>query len=84
MLLWTLLPIYHLFLFAISPTRPATSGQLWPTNPTLHNFDIVFEQKHFYLNHFWVQLGNSLLIAVAVGLHHAVHRHHAPPSRSAG
>jgi multiple sugar transport system permease protein len=26
----------------------------------------VFGQKHFYLDHFWVQLGNSVVIAVAV------------------
>jgi multiple sugar transport system permease protein len=55
--------------------RQATSGRLWPKNPTLQNFDIVFQQKHFYLNHFWQQLGNSLLIAVAVGRDHAVGRH---------
>ena len=67
-LLWTLIPVYHLFLFAISERDSATSGRLWPKNPTLQNFDIVFRQKHFYLNHFWVQLGNSLMIAVAVGL----------------
>jgi multiple sugar transport system permease protein len=67
-LLWTLIPVYHLFLFAISERDSATSGRLWPKNPTLQNFDIVFQQKHFYLNHFWVQLGNSLMIAVAVGL----------------
>ena len=68
MLLWTLIPVYHMFLFAISERDQATSGRLWPKNPTLQNFDIVFEQKHFYLNHFWLQLGNSLLIAVAVGV----------------
>jgi multiple sugar transport system permease protein len=67
-LLWTLVPVYHLVLFAISPRDKATSGRLWPEDPTLQNFAIVFGQKHFYLNHFWVQLGNSLLIAVAVGL----------------
>jgi multiple sugar transport system permease protein len=67
-LLWTLIPVYHLLLFAISPRDKATSGRLWPEDPTLQNFDIVFNQKHFYLNHFWIQLGNSLLIAVAVGL----------------
>ena len=66
-LLWTLIPIYHMFLFAISERDSATSGRLWPKNPTLQNFDIVLNQKHFYLNHFWHQLGNSLLIAVAVG-----------------
>jgi multiple sugar transport system permease protein len=66
-LLWTLVPVYHLLLFALSPRDKATSGRLWPENPTLQNFEIVFGQKHFYLNHFWIQLGNSLMIAVAVG-----------------
>ena len=67
-LLWTLVPVYHMFLFAISERDSATSGRLWPKNPTLQNFDIVFQQKHFYLNHFWHQLGNSVLIAVAVAV----------------
>ena len=67
-LLWTLIPVYHLFLFAISERDSATSGRLWPKNPTLQNFEIVFQQKHFYLNHFWLQLGNSLMIAIAVGV----------------
>jgi multiple sugar transport system permease protein len=57
-----------MFLFAISERDSATSGRLWPKNPTLQNFDIVFQKKHFYLNHFWQQMGNSLLIAVAVGV----------------
>jgi multiple sugar transport system permease protein len=64
---WTIIPVYHMFLFAISPRDTATSGRLWPKNPTLQNFDHVFNQKHFYLNHFWQQLGNSLWIALAVG-----------------
>ena len=67
-LLWTLIPVYHLFLFAISERDSATSGRLWPKDPTLQNFEIVFKQQHFYLNHFWVQLGNSLAIALAVGV----------------
>lgn len=66
-LLWTLIPVYHMFLFAISERDQATSGRLWPKNPTLQNFEIVFQQKHFYLNHFWQQMANSLVIAVAVG-----------------
>ncbi len=65
--LWTIIPVYHLFLFAISPKDTATSGKLWPDHPTLQNFEFVFYQKHFYLDHFWVQMGNSLLIAVSVG-----------------
>ena len=64
--LWTMIPIYHLFLFAISTKDSATSGRLWPKEPTLQNFAVVFGEKHFYLEHFWLQLGNSTLIAVAV------------------
>jgi multiple sugar transport system permease protein len=66
--IWTLLPIYHLFLFAISPKQDAFAGKLWPDNPTLRNFEIVFGQKHYFLSHFWLQLWNSLLIAVASGV----------------
>jgi multiple sugar transport system permease protein len=65
--LWTMIPIYHMVLFAISPRNAATSGRLWPKEPTLSNFAFVFQQKHFYLDHFWAQLGNSLLIALSVG-----------------
>lgn len=66
--LWTIIPIYHMFLFSISAKDQATSGRLWPQNPTLRNFEFVFEQKHFYLDHFWEQLGNSFVIAISVGV----------------
>ncbi|MGZ5276781.1 MAG: carbohydrate ABC transporter permease [Caldimonas sp.] len=64
--IWTMIPIYHLFMFSISTKDSATSGRLWPKEPTLQNFAFVFGEKHFYLEHFWLQLGNSTLIAVAV------------------
>jgi multiple sugar transport system permease protein len=65
--IWTMIPIYHLFLFAISPKESAFSGKLWPDHPTLHNFEVVFGQKHYFLSHFWLQLWNSLVVAVATG-----------------
>ena len=68
LLIWTLLPIYHMFLFAISPKEDAFSGKLWPDHPTLHNFEIVFRQQHNFLRSFWVQFGNSAVIAAAVGV----------------
>jgi len=46
-LIWTLLPIYHLFLFSISPKESAFAGRLWPDHPTLNNFAIVFKQQHY-------------------------------------
>jgi multiple sugar transport system permease protein len=66
--LWTMLPIYHLVLFAISSKESAFSGNLWPMHPTLHNFVVVLTQQHYYLAHFWQQMWNSLIIAVATGL----------------
>jgi multiple sugar transport system permease protein len=67
-LIWTMIPIYHMFVFAISPKEDAFSGKLWPEHPTLHNFEIVFHQQHYFLRDFWVQLGNSAVIAASVGI----------------
>jgi multiple sugar transport system permease protein len=67
-LLWTVLPVYHMVLFAISPKDSAFNGNLWPEHPTLNNFAVVLQQKHYYLNFFWRQMGNSLLIAVSTGV----------------
>jgi multiple sugar transport system permease protein len=67
-LVWTLLPIYHIFLFAISAKDTAFSGKVWPATPTTHNFSLVFGQKHFYLHHFWEQIWNSFWIAALVGI----------------
>jgi multiple sugar transport system permease protein len=66
--IWTMLPIYHLVLFAVSPKDQAMGGMLWPDHPTLHNFEVVFRQQHHYLNDFWLQMWNSLFIAVTTGL----------------
>jgi multiple sugar transport system permease protein len=67
-LLWTLLPIYHLFVLSISTQESMLAGKLWPEKPTLQNFQIVFNQQHYYLTNFWLQLFNSFLIAIATGL----------------
>jgi multiple sugar transport system permease protein len=67
-LLWTMIPIYHMFLFAISPKDAAFSGQLWPTHPTLRNFGIVIHQEHHFLYNFWRQMGNSIAIACATAV----------------
>ncbi|WP_306226819.1 carbohydrate ABC transporter permease [Bosea beijingensis] len=67
-LVWTLLPIYHLFVLSISNQESMLAGKLWPDQPTLQNFQIVFAQQHYYLNNFWRQMFNSFFIAVATGL----------------
>lgn len=66
--IWTMIPVYNLFLFSISPKEEAFAGKLWPDHPTLHNFAIVFKQQHYFLRDFWMQFWNSVVIAVAVGV----------------
>jgi multiple sugar transport system permease protein len=67
-LLWTLIPIYHLFVLSISDQKAMLSGAFWPAEPTLQNYAIVFGQKHYYLQNFWLQMFNSFLVAAAVGV----------------
>lgn len=67
-LVWTLLPIYQIVLFALSPKEAALSGRLWPAAPTFRNFEVVFQQKHYYLAHFWQQLWNSFFISAMTGI----------------
>jgi multiple sugar transport system permease protein len=65
-LAWTLLPIYHMFMLAVTPVKEAVGTALWPDHPTLENFRIVVRQDHFFLRNFWLQLGNSILTALVV------------------
>jgi len=67
-LIWTLLPIYHLFVLSISNQESMLAGKLWPDHPTLQNFQIVFNQQHYYLRDFWRQMFNSFFIAIVTGL----------------
>ena len=41
----------------------AFGGRYWPDHPTLENYRIVLTQDHFFLQNFWLQLGNSVLVA---------------------
>jgi multiple sugar transport system permease protein len=64
---WTLLPLYHLVVLSLSSQEAMLAGSLWPEQATIANFETVFAQRHYFLEHFWTQLGNSLLIAVSTG-----------------
>ena len=63
-LVWTLLPIYHMVMLSFTPVSDAFAGRYWPDNPTVENYRIVLGEDHFFLQNFWIQLGNSLLVAV--------------------
>lgn len=62
---WTVLPIYHMVMLAFTPISDAFAGRYWPVNPTIENFRTVVTQDHFFLQNFWLQLGNSIFTAIA-------------------
>ena len=65
--LWTVIPIYHMMLFAFSSKDSAFSGNLFPAQLTLRNFEIVISQQHHFLNYFWSQFFSSVIIAFGTG-----------------
>ncbi|HEV2301141.1 MAG TPA: carbohydrate ABC transporter permease [Stellaceae bacterium] len=67
LLIWSLLPLYNLFLIALDPEEGEIEfdGNLWPPSPSLNAFRDVVTEKARYLEHFWRLFGNSLYIGLA-------------------
>jgi multiple sugar transport system permease protein len=67
LLIWSLLPIYNMFLIALDPEEGEIEfdGNLWPPAPSLDSFRAVVTQQARYLEDFWHQFGNSVMIGLA-------------------
>jgi multiple sugar transport system permease protein len=67
LLIWSLLPIYNMFLIALDPEEGEVefTGNLWTPEPSLQSFVEVVTQDARYLETFWQQFGNSLIIGTA-------------------
>jgi multiple sugar transport system permease protein len=65
-LIWSLAPVYNMFLIALDPEEGEVEfdGNLWPPEPSLEGFRAVVTQQARYLEDFWHQFGNSLYIGV--------------------
>ena len=68
LLVWTLLPIYHMVMMAVSPDGEVFERNLWPENPTFANFWTVLTAGDFFIEQFWRQLFNSIYVAVVTTL----------------
>jgi len=66
LLLWTLIPIYHMIVMALTPATETFAGAPWPAHPTAANFGTVLTGGHHFLREFWPQLINSLAVALTV------------------
>jgi multiple sugar transport system permease protein len=65
LLIWTLLPVYNMLLIALDDEGDEFNGNLLPENPSLGSFRAVWNQDHWYLEHFWHQFGNSIFLGLA-------------------
>ena len=70
LLIWSLLPIYNLFLIALDPEEGEVefTGNIYPPEPDLDAFWVVLTQADRYLENFWQQFGNSLFIGLTTML----------------
>ncbi|MHA6629785.1 carbohydrate ABC transporter permease [Pseudonocardia sichuanensis] len=68
LLVWTLLPVYHMVMMSLSPDGEVFERQLWPENPTLSNFWTVLTAGDFFIENFWRQLWNSIFVAALTTL----------------
>jgi multiple sugar transport system permease protein len=64
--IWSLLPIYNMWMIALDGHDDVFSGAVWPENPTLESFRVVVTQDFWYLARFWHQFGNSFYVGLAV------------------
>lgn len=65
-LIWSLAPLYNMFLIALDPEEGEIEfdGNIWPPTPSLEGFEAVVTQQARYLEDFWRQFGNSLYIGL--------------------
>jgi multiple sugar transport system permease protein len=65
LLIWTLVPIYNIFMVSLESKGDVFTNTIWPDDPSANSFWIVITQGYWYLEYFWHQFGNSVYIGVA-------------------
>jgi multiple sugar transport system permease protein len=65
--IWSLIPVYNMFLIALDPIGHSEfAGEVWPPHPTLAAFAALWTEEVDDVEHIWRQFGNSLYIGVLV------------------
>jgi multiple sugar transport system permease protein len=66
LLIWSLVPVYQMFLIALDPEEGEVefTGNLWPPEISFEGFESVITQEARYLEDFWRQFGNSFYIGM--------------------
>jgi multiple sugar transport system permease protein len=66
LLVWSVTPIYNMWMIALDSHEAIFSGTIWPDAPTLESFRVVVTQDFWYLARFWHQFGNSFYVGLMV------------------
>ena len=66
LLVWTLTPIYNIIMVSFTAEGDVFSDNLWPPHASANSFWIVLTQGYWYLEYFWHQFGNSVILGAAV------------------
>ena len=63
---WSVLPLYNMWMIALDSHDDVFAGSIWPENPTLESFRVVVTEDFWYLARFWHQFGNSFYVGLSV------------------
>lgn len=67
LLLWSLIPVYNMFLVALDPSgHNEFTSDLWPAHPTLGAFTGLWSAQDDDVRDIWSAFGNSIAIGAAV------------------
>jgi multiple sugar transport system permease protein len=64
--IWSLLPIYNMWMIALDSHDDVFSGTIWPEHASLEAFRVVVTQDFWYLARFWHQFANSFYVGFGV------------------
>jgi len=65
LIIWTILPIYNIVMVSLESHSDLFSDRIWPAEPSLEGYWVVFTQGYWYLENFWHQFGNSVYVGAA-------------------
>jgi multiple sugar transport system permease protein len=66
LVVWSITPLYNMWMIALDSHDNIFSGAIWPESPTLESFRVVITEDFWYLERFWRQFGNSFYVGLMV------------------
>jgi multiple sugar transport system permease protein len=64
--IWSITPIYNMWMIALESHDGVFSGSVWPEHITIQPFIVVVTQDFWYLANFWHQFANSFYVGLMV------------------